>query len=643
MGIRRIRPMAVVLAVVAIAGLAVPPTRSAVNEKKAETSQDTGQATSLADLFRIGYDLCQQGQYDMALWPLKRAANLARNDPGVQLWYAHALIQTGQLREGKNKLVAAERILAGTRRNTIPNASVYLACVRNYLGLAAALDHSNSEALVWFRKAIELPPKATAAQAAPAGRNRQAAGNTIASEKAVAQAAEANKRLLESRAPFAWWVAPDEPLPGSEQLRKGPGLAGDYAKAANNRWRRAVAPANTDRDPSPAGDGQADDRSARIPRDGKTGGRTVTLSVPPVVVTLLDSTAALTQARALAQIGNLNEALRLADASRAMQPGVADAYLVQADLFEAKGWLLEALDALDTAAAKAAGEQKQIARDRAASITKGHAELRLEPRGLLTSKHFRLRFSVPPDAAQATLTHLERVGNDALRTFGVELPVVYVRLFSDTATFQAYVKAIEKEPPAAWLYGRAITSMHSPGILVSATAGLPTLSHEYAHLVTRSLAGAGEVPHWLDEGIADVVKLGRAVTTDHVRAAFVAGRLPRAEDVEKFFSDAQVKRAADNEVATLFYDVSRCAVSFLLNSCGDQIVVEWLLLIRRGDTARQSFQNLTGLTWERFFLRWMAACLELERTKEAGDRRKPVLPHRGPTPGAGQPAPGKQP
>lgn len=478
--------------------------------------------------------------------------------------------------------------------------------MRNYLGVLAALDHTNAEAVVWLRRAAEQPSKSVTLRRATAVHDREAPGDAATAPADAVQAAEANKRLLDSHAPFASWVAPDELLPSPDQLKDSPGLASEFAKAADARWRQAVAGENGDRQ-SPAA--PAAKPATRVPGAGKPAGRTATLSVPPVIVRLLDSAASLTEARALAQIGNLNDAMRLADASRSMRPDAADAYLVLADIFQAKGWLVEAIEALDRAAAKSAGTQKQLARDRAGMIAKDHPELPLEPRGLLTSPHFRVRFACPPSAAQATLAHLERARGDAIRTFGVDVPVVYVRLFPDPPTFLAYVAAAQKKPPANWLYAWAAASSHSPAILSSAEAGLATLSHEYAHLVIHTLAGPGDVPHWINEGIADVVKRGRATTTEHVRAAFLAGRLPRPDDVERFFSDAELKRAADNEQATLFYDECRCAASFFLNTYGDHRAAEWLFLIRRGEPARQAFTELTGITWDDFFKRWSETCL----------------------------------
>ncbi len=50
-------------------------------------------------------------------------------------------------------------------------------------------------------------------------------------------------------------------------------------------------------------------------------------------------------------------------------------------------------------------------------------------------------------------------------------------------------------------------------------------------------------------------------------------------------------------------------MTFLLETRGPDMVMDWLLLLRAGHDPEQAFQGLTGQTWEQFFTVWAKACL----------------------------------
>lgn len=564
------------------ASFAAAPSKTPWNAQRARAEQ-----TIVEDLFETGHDFCERGEYELAVWPLRRAAELARNDAGPALWFAHAMIQVGMVKEGKGRLASLERSLSTAKRAEGSPAAIYLACVRNYLGAMSAQEKAKPQAAGWFDRASAATPSSSTGTPPADG---DVTATTLAQAELIRKMAAENKKLLESGAALVSWVPPTLPPPKADARLTNPGLAARYIRATDERWRTMAGRTQLGKDDRPTGS----------PRQ-----KVRTLPVP---VQLLDAAGALNAARCSAAMGNLNEAVRLAEAARTLKPDMAEAMLLLADLYEAKNWLVEATEALREAAG-IEGNRQAAASDRIEAIAKEHRQLPLEPRGLLTSRHFRMRFSAPPAAARAMLLLLEQAHQAATSTFAVALPVVYVRLFPDRRSMLAYAEASRNKPPPDWLAGYATISSHTADITISAEASLGTLSHEYAHLVVHTLAGPGDLPGWLNEGIAEVVKLGRQVAPDSVRNAFLANQLPTPESVEKFFRSWEEKRDALGIEAALYYDTARGAASFLLNSQGDAAVLEWLLMIRRGMPARDAFAKLFGCSWDKFFATWAETCL----------------------------------
>jgi tetratricopeptide (TPR) repeat protein len=589
--------VATCLLLVNLAGAATPPPKPTPERGKVEPP-------SIEDLFEVGQDSCERGEYDLAFWPLRRAADLARTDPGPQLWLAHTMIQVGLVKDGKAKLSAIEKTLSAGRPKEGSSASLYLACARNYLGVMAAIEKARPQAAAWFEKASGQTAASAAQPPHPAP--AKAAGDTlIAQERILREIAEGNKKMLESGSAFTAWIPPVLPLPPATSLKTGPGQAKNYIRTANARWRTV-----SKQPPMPLADSKTPSSTPRttgyVP---KPAVRARSVEVIPVTVQLLDAQSAVTAARISAEKGNLAEALRLGETARSLEPDLVDAHLLLADVYEARNWLVESLESLEIAAAKATDDRKQAAQNAAVALAKNNPEFALEPKGLLIGKNFRIRFATTPAQAQAMLVLLEQAHQAAQTTFPVSLPVTYVRLFPTGTSLLQYTALAKGKPPPNWVGGYAATTATGAEIMLEAELPPASVLHEYAHVILRTLAGPGDLPRWLDEGLAQVIEKGRQLTSDFARRAFISNQLPGPDKVEAFFTNGERKRNATSEQAHLYYESAYGAVSFLLTNRGEAGVIEWLLAIRRGGPANESFEKLFGLTPEQFFQTWAQTCL----------------------------------
>ncbi len=547
------RVMATILAGLTALAL-LSPLRAATQRPRAHILPSAQRAAVVRDLFQAGRELCQDGQYALGGWAIQRASLLSRDDPGIRLWLGHALCQTGDERRGQHQLREALRLLEKFStpggETAAEQGMLYHACACNYLGAVAALQGDKQRAATWFEKAAE-------------------------EETEIREVARANQKTLDAGAPFTWYVPSARRTRGRASTR--PGVAA-----------------------APTAEG-----SASVARRW--------LQAQPIRVQLVDARAALAKARECVRNRDPNQALSLTQRAGKLDRSVVgkDYYHCLAEAYEAKRWLPEAVMALESAsAARDAGQEPQA---RLQQLVAKHPEVQLEPRGLLVGKRLRLRFSCSPALAGQAMSQLERIREHVQSTFGVKLPAVYVRIFDDQASMVRYHTLRTGKAQASWAAAWAIGTSHSPGILTHAENApselLKDMKHEYGHLVWRALGGQGRLPKWLDEGLADVVEEGPATATRRLRNAYAADRLMSPSNLERFWKDRSVKTQAEDETVYLCYDQARALVSFLLETRGGDMVMDWLLLLRAGHDAHEAFQLLTGQTWEQFFQIWANTCL----------------------------------
>jgi len=121
--------------------------------------------------------------------------------------------------------------------------------------------------------------------------------------------------------------------------------------------------------------------------------------------------------------------------------------------------------------------------------------------------------------------------------------------------------------------------------------------HEYAHYVVDSMAG-GNYPRWLTEGIAQYVE--RVITGYVFEGALLDHEaLYSIGELDAYFDDPQRTEAA--------YRQSLKMVDFLVDSYGEEVLIEILNRLGRGMTLSQAFKEELGVSlteFERQFILW---------------------------------------
>lgn len=129
------------------------------------------------------------------------------------------------------------------------------------------------------------------------------------------------------------------------------------------------------------------------------------------------------------------------------------------------------------------------------------------------------------------------------------------------------------------------------------------LAHEMTHLVNDDIVSVVRIPHWMSEGLAEHV-------ADHIRPAELAPivragttwTLDKASDVIEWGTDpARNYSAADISLA---YAHAAHGVRYLIERFG--IETFWALASEFASSRMwdQSFQQVTGVTWEAFDTDW---------------------------------------
>lgn len=161
-------------------------------------------------------------------------------------------------------------------------------------------------------------------------------------------------------------------------------------------------------------------------------------------------------------------------------------------------------------------------------------------------------------------------------------------LFPDQSSFTARTGA------PAWSKGYAgrdmymfqsraiVTYQQEEGVL----QGL--LPHEISHLVLHDFIPSGNLPVWIDEGIAQLYEKDKYAAADGMMRAFVA----RGQHVSfDFLNQWDIRRETDQKKVEVFYAQSLSVIRFLRDQYGDEGFRRFCRNLRDGKTVDEALRS----------------------------------------------------
>ncbi|MEJ2324751.1 MAG: peptidase MA family metallohydrolase [Nitrospirota bacterium] len=156
-------------------------------------------------------------------------------------------------------------------------------------------------------------------------------------------------------------------------------------------------------------------------------------------------------------------------------------------------------------------------------------------------------------------------------------------------------------------FARSRDSLIVMGLLRAERDAVPLRSifkHELVHLYLGRVVGEGNLPRWLNEGVAqwasggvsELLSVGRSTELDK---AAVSGRLIPLEALEEVFP-------RDGRGLTLAYEESLSFVNYLVARHGVKGLVAVLGRLRHGDTVQEAMEGALGIGLEEMQGRWTA-------------------------------------
>lgn len=141
----------------------------------------------------------------------------------------------------------------------------------------------------------------------------------------------------------------------------------------------------------------------------------------------------------------------------------------------------------------------------------------------------------------------------------------------------------------AWSHGQAnYTNKTVSGYAGSRLFLNSILPHELGHLIFRDFVGfKGEVPLWLDEGIAQWQERlnSNAVTNEAVRLLKVGKLIPLKEIME-----LDIRKIEDEELVRVFYTQSASLIDFLMRKYGTDKFTTFCQQLRDGKTLEEALK-----------------------------------------------------
>jgi tetratricopeptide (TPR) repeat protein len=285
-------------------------------------------------------------------------------------------------------------------------------------------------------------------------------------------------------------------------------------------------------------------------------------------------------------LGEWENARTWLDRALRLDPRSTDASVLLGAVLYREGKLAEAV-AVYEAGLKYAPDSDQLK----SALAKWRPELKqsgrfYEARGT----HFSVLFEGPADdiAARRVVDVLEqaylRVGQ-RLSTFP-----------SDTVTVVLYTKQqffdITRSPGWAGGYYDGRIKLPVAGLSQRTDELRRILEHEFVHALVSSLAKAGHVPVWLNEGLATMLEPDGLDWANQVLSAD-RRRLPFAQ-LEGSFAELTAEQSA------IAYAQSAVAAKKLLDMRGPSAVMQMLQAVGRGTSFESAFQASTFTRYEEF-------------------------------------------
>ena len=130
----------------------------------------------------------------------------------------------------------------------------------------------------------------------------------------------------------------------------------------------------------------------------------------------------------------------------------------------------------------------------------------------------------------------------------------------------------------------------------------PVLKHELCHLILHDAMEHGNLPRWLDEGVAQWVSGGISEMAAPRRPYFLPGAVLTGRDVpldrlDPFF------RGQERDIRYA-YEKSRSVIEFLVKRGGSENLSSLLKEMARGETVSEAFRSVYGMSLEDFENLW---------------------------------------
>lgn len=226
------------------------------------------------------------------------------------------------------------------------------------------------------------------------------------------------------------------------------------------------------------------------------------------------------------------------------------------------------------------------------------------PVGWRTLEGVYARVHAHPDDLP-TARHLATHAAEAIPRIGKELGlppggVMDIYVAPSRGTFDQ----MQPGTPPPWADGtawprRGLIFLHSPRVRSGTASPLTqVLDHEIAHIVLGRGFGPRAVPHWLQEGTAQLVaKEYTPELTERLGAGVLGDNLLALDQITRGFP-------LDPMRAQLAYAQSADFLAFLRNEYGDDAVQAVVFEMARGATAEHALRDATGLTLTQLDRRW---------------------------------------
>lgn len=135
-------------------------------------------------------------------------------------------------------------------------------------------------------------------------------------------------------------------------------------------------------------------------------------------------------------------------------------------------------------------------------------------------------------------------------------------------------------------------------LVLAGRSDIGTATHEITHiLVDRATNGAGLVPFWLNEGLAEFGNLDQTVSyTRFLEWAVGTGRLPTFRSLNR--------APGDPNLTLVGYGSGRSAVEFIVTEFGEEKMAELLATLGAGNQIQDAVQIVYGMSMDALEAKW---------------------------------------